>query len=91
VEKDEVRKGLRTKGIYDMGDVAVGVSHHQIKMQDFICIVEEWKRGGKNEYVDGGEQAEQENYFSLARFGKRVGWIGIGGVHGFSQCDTRSY
>jgi len=32
-------------------------------------------RCGKNENVDGGEQAEQENYFPFARHGKRGGGL----------------
>jgi len=42
--------------------------------------MERWR---KKENVDGGEQAEQENYFPFARHGKRGGGIGGGGVHGF--------
>jgi hypothetical protein len=45
--------------------------------------VEERKRGGENEDVDGGEQAEQKSYFPFARFGNVRGRIVFGDAHKF--------
>jgi hypothetical protein len=45
-----------------------------------VHIVEEREHARENEDVDGGGGAQQQNYFALARFGNRGGWLGIWGV-----------
>ena len=42
-------------------------------MRLLVHAVEEWKCGGKNEDMDGGEQAQKQNDFAFARGGRVVG------------------
>jgi hypothetical protein len=87
-EKHDVMNSFRIIRIQVAWEIAIGVSHHEIEMLWFIHIVEEWKRGGKNKDVNGGEQAKQKNYFSLTLLRRRSGWIGVGVIHNFSKYDA---
>ena len=53
-----VRNGLRRNCFQRARDMALRILHRQIEMDLLVHIVEERERGGKNEDVNGGEQAQ---------------------------------